>query len=197
MTTTNRVPFVHSGYARKENDDYQTIDTRCIQALMETPEMGLREDLIKCPNKKVVDICASHGSGIVTTLNNYGFEAEGREEAFLPLNKQGIHAIVTNPPYDRRIVDKIVCHVLEQLTVTDGPCSAYFLMRANWDFASSRSWLFDNAMYRGQLRMRFRPWWSEERKAQPIHNYVWHHWSFFEAGPPIISYWPRKKALIS
>ena len=30
------VPFVHSGYTRRLNDHYPTIDPRCVQALVET-----------------------------------------------------------------------------------------------------------------------------------------------------------------
>jgi hypothetical protein len=185
------IPYVHSGYPRKENDDYQTIDERCVEALVETPEMGIGA-LRNQPNIKLVDICASHGSGIVSGLQRLGFVAEGLEQALVPLQNLGITAVVTNPPYDRRIVDKIVGHTLVQLAQNSGPLSAYFLMRANWDFAAGRKGMFDNPLYRGQLRMRFRPWWSEERKAQPIHNYVWHHWSVIDDDQkPIVSYWPR------
>ena len=46
---------------------------------------------------------------------------------------------------------------------------AALLMRANWDCeAASASVRVPE--YAGQTRMRFRPWWSQERKAQPIHN---------------------------
>jgi hypothetical protein len=95
---------------------------------------------------------------------------------------------VTNPPYKRGLVDEIANDVVFQVRcgMAEG---AAMLMRANWDMAACRSALFSDPLYRGQTRMRFRPWWSEDRKAQPIHNYVWHVWADGE-GEPVIRYWP-------
>ena len=56
------VPFVHSNYERKAEDDYQTIDTRCFEALLGTWTIV----------DPIVDCCASHGSGIVDTLEGHG-----------------------------------------------------------------------------------------------------------------------------
>lgn len=186
-----KVPFVHSGYERKENDDYQTIDPRCVQALVETGEMNFPKPY---GGYRCVDICGSHGSGIVTQLLEHGYDAFGLTNALVPLTKESLDIVVTNPPYARGIVDDIAGHVIREMQKQNGPDEAYFLMRANWDCAIGRAWMFDNPLYRGQLRMRFRPWWSEERKAQPIHNYVWHRWSRnMVDAPPSVSYWPRVK----
>jgi hypothetical protein len=46
------VPFVHSGYERKPDDDYQTVDPRCLQALLDTWEI----------DGTIVDCCGRHGS---------------------------------------------------------------------------------------------------------------------------------------
>lgn len=175
-----KVPFVHSGYERKENDDYQTIDKRCVLALVESvPLWG-----------SSVDICGSHGSGIVTALQEYRHDATAAPEAFVI--HEGFDWIVTNPPYDRRFVNKYVEHALAHLE-KGLVVGAAFLLRANWDFASSRARLFDNDFYSGQVRMRFRPWWTEERTAQPIHNYVWHIWEkpTDRQTEQKIIYWPK------
>ncbi len=177
----SNVPFVHSGYERKENDDYQTVDKRCVLALVESvPLFG-----------ECVDICGSHGSGIVNALREYRHDAYAAPEAFA--RHEEYEWIVTNPPYDRKVVNKYVehalAHVQEGLVV-----GAAFLMRANWDFAASRAKFFDSPLYAGQVRMRFRPWWTEERSAQPIHNYVWHIWeqpTRPRAVEQKIIYWPR------
>jgi len=166
MTT----PYVHSGYARKENDDYQTVDERCVTALVDTLKTS---DLWLMETSKIIDICGSHGSGIVRSLSNLGYNASAAPEAFVAHTADWI---ITNPPYDRAIVDKYVGHVLGHID-SGYVKHAAFLMRSNWDMAQSRADFFDNIYYHGQIRMRFRPWWSEERKAQPIHNYVWHIWS--------------------
>ena len=60
-----------------------------------------------------------------------------------------------------------------------------FLKFCGLDLSTQQS-----GLYRGQTRMRFRPWWSGDRKAQPIHNYVWHVWAP-GVGEPVIRYWPR------
>lgn len=37
-----------------------------------------------------------------------------------------------------------------------------------------------------QIKLRFRPWWSESREAQPIHNYVWQVWSSSASRPVVL-----------
>lgn len=176
-----KVPFVHSGYARKENDDYQTIDGRCLEALVASTPGILKSD-------HIVDFCASHGSGIVTKLNEMGFFASGAPNAFENIKCDWI---VTNPPYDRKIVDSFVDHAISLLDSGSVRVGAAFLMRANWDFAVSRSRLFDNPRYAAQIKMRFRPWWTEKRDAQPIHNFVWHLWTAkSQTQRPVVLYWP-------
>ena len=187
------VPFVHSGYERKENDDYQTIDDRCVQALLET--MHIQNNLYVGKYMEISDMCGSHGSGIINTLNKKGFvHAVAEPDAFS--NEIKCQWIITNPPYDRKIVNSYIEHALK-LIDHKHTFAAAFLMRANWDMAQSRSHLFDSDKYHSQIRMRFRPWWSEERKAQPIHNYVWQIWAHPHATvpntAPIIYYWPKKE----
>ena len=100
--------------------------------------------------------------------------------------------IVTNPPYKRGLVDEIArqaVHHCQQGQVQ----GVALLMRPIWDLAACRTGLFDLSLYRGQTRLQFRPWWSEERKAQPIHNFVWHVWAQGE-GDPVVKYWPPSSA---
>jgi hypothetical protein len=172
-------PYVHSGYERKEHDDYQTIDGRCVDALV---------DSLSILDPPFVDMCGRFGSGITDRLRAKGFDARNLNDAFT--DDIPYCWITTNPPYDRKIVDTFTrraIHLIEEEKVA-GAC---FLMRANWDFAVSRKNLFDTGTYYGQVRMRFRPWWSEERKAQPIHNYVWHVWTNPRHLHPVIHYWPK------
>lgn len=169
------VPYVHSNYERIEGDNYQTIDPRCVQALVESWEI----------RGTVVDCCAPNGSGIVTDLAARGYWATGLSNYIEPY---GCDWIITNPPYNRRVVDDIVEYAVHKVREEE-IYGAAFLMRANWDFAACRKYVFSPPYYRGQIRMRFRPWWSEERTAQPIHNYVWHIWQP-GSGEPIVRYWP-------
>lgn len=171
------VPFVHSNYPRVEGDHYPTIDPRCLQGLLAT-----------CPGicGRIVDPCSPRGSAIVDQLRERGYDAVGLDSV---ADVERAAWIVTNPPYDRRIVDGIVEGALD-LVIRGRVYGAAFLMRSNWDFAARRAALFRSTLYRGQIKLRFRPWWSEERKAQPIHNYAWHVWAP-GSGEPVIRYWPN------
>jgi hypothetical protein len=170
--------YVASGYERIENDNYQTIDSRCVKALMDSWPI----------NGKIIDCCSPSGSGIVDELNKYkAIECTtGVEDAF---SKFQCDWIVTNPPYARPLVDDIASECLSKLYEGNIRGIA-MLMRANWDFAKTRANFFTQPWYNAQIRMRFRPWWSEDRTASPVHNFVWHIWEKHDNGDPIIKYWP-------
>lgn len=171
-------PYVHSNYARKEGDDYQTIDRRCVKALVDcVPMAGV-----------LVDCCAPNGSGIVNFLKEMGFEASGVGDASSDFYADWI---VTNPPYDRGVVDEILTEQIVRVQLAEVIGFAA-LLRNNFDFAKSRYDMFTCKQYHGQVHMMFRPWWSEEKKHQPIHNYVWHIWRIGGNREPFVRYWKEK-----
>lgn len=170
------VPFVHSGYDRIKDDNYQTLDERCVIALIKKWNIS---------GGRIVDCCAPNGSGIVNFLTKHGYDATGVPDAFASYDAEWI---VTNPPYERDLVDEIANDCIKRLKAGHVRGVA-FLMRANWDLAQKRANLFLFPWYTCQIRMRFRPWWSDERKAQPIHNFVWHIWEKTEY-EPTIKYYP-------
>lgn len=157
------VPFVHSGYERRPDDAYHTIDERCVFGFLQHFQ----------PIGLCIDVCAPDGSGIVDTLIGCGYNTVCGADAF----EGNIKAqwIITNPPYTRPLVDQIITRQIERVECGDVYGLAV-LLRSNFDFAKSRTWMFDHRLYVGQIKLRFRPWWSENRKAQPIHNYVWQLW---------------------
>ena len=159
------VPYVHSGYDRIKDDNYQTIDKRCVYGLLEWI----------CPNGTFVDVCAPSGSGIVDTLTECGVSASGVADA-MTNDLPPCSWIVTNPPYSRPLVDNIIRRQIKRVADNEVYGLAV-LLRSNFDFAKSRHDMFNTKLYTAQIRLRFRPWWSEERVAQPIHNYVWHIWT--------------------
>lgn len=178
---TGPVPFVHSRFARRASDHYPTIDSRCVQALLDTWNV----------EGKVVDCCAPQGSGIVDALRELADDrvhAVCAETADAPFRADWI---VTNPPYARGIVDEIA-QVIVSRVVSGEVLGAAMLMRANWDLAACRADLFASPWYSGQTRMRFRPWWSESRSKQPIHSFAWLVWSRWGYDDePVVRYWPR------
>ena len=170
-------PYVQSNYERKENDDYQTIDPRCILALADTIKLWGR----------VVDCCAPNGSGIVKGLNDIGIHAEGKDDAFGYIKAEWI---VSNPPYKKGLVDKIINAQLDRLGEVEGVC---MLLRNNFDFAKSRWDMFAaNPFYYGQIHMLFRPKWFTDDRASPIHNFVWHIWRLRMSGKPVVEYWRER-----
>lgn len=166
-----KVPYVHSNYERVEGDFYPTIDKRCIY--------GLLEHVV--PDGLCVDVCAPDGSGIVDTLKECGYKAAGLPDAFadnIDLDKfMPAQWVITNPPYDRKIVDKIIYRQIQRVDQKE-IFGVACLLRSNFSHAKSRVDMFrDCEWYLGEIKLLFRPYWSEDRKASPIHNYVWHLWS--------------------
>lgn len=157
------VPYVHSKYKRIEDDNYQTVDKRCVKGLVETTFI----------HGKVIDVCSPNGSEIVNALRELGHEAYGYDDAFIGLVLGSW--IITNPPYKKGIVDEIVWRQIQR--VEKGEVVGFaVLLRTNFDHAKTRKGMFSHPLYFGQVKLCFRPYWTEERKHSPIHNYVWHIW---------------------
>lgn len=179
-------PYVHSGYERIADDNYQTIDGRCIDALTETVHLS----------GTIADCCANQGSGIVDGLLSRGYKAICISDAFT--SRIDADVIVTNPPYTKKLVDEILYRQIQR--ICDGELKLFAaLLRANFDFAKSRHNMFQrNSYYVGQIKMCFRPVWIEpkpgEKKIEPIHNYVWHFWHVNQNSKKdkIVKYWYEK-----
>lgn len=171
-------PYVHSRYKRIQDDNYQTVDPRCVHALADTIKLS----------GKIVDCCSPHGSKLVDALKDYGFKnAIGVGDAFGFIKADWI---VSNPPYRKGLVDAIINAQLNRLGEVHGVC---MLLRNNFDFAKSRWSMFAaNPFYYGQIHMLFRPKWFTDDKASPIHNFVWHIWRLGVSGKPVVEYWRER-----
>lgn len=170
------VPYVHSNYERIADDNYQTVDPRCVRGLVESIEI----------RGTIVDICAPNGSKIVDHLTELGYTALGYEDAYI--DRVWGNWIVTNTPFKKGIVDAIVSRQIHR--VKTGEVFGFAaLLRTNFDHAKSRKSMFKNEHYYGQVKLCFRPYWTEERKHSPIHNYVWHIWSLDAGEYPRTLYW--------
>ena len=170
--------FVKSKFERLENDNYQTLDARCVKALVE--RLSVPYDM------SYIDCCAPNGSGIVTHLTSLGFNARGVPDAFA--DEIVGDWIVSNPPYKRNIVDKIIYRQLQRI-VDNQVGTVAMLLRTGFDHAKTRYPMFGgNHRYCGQLKMLFRPKWFEDGDKTPIHNYVWHLWDKNWNKPPQVWY---------
>lgn len=169
-------PYVKSNYKRIEDDDYKTIDTRCIDGLL------FHVSLLGT----IVDCCAPTGSAILDAMN----ETKDRKlvcvaDAFSEFDATWV---VTNPPYKRGLVDLILRKQIERVE-REEIWGFATLMRSNFDFAKSRQDMFERDSYFGQIKLLFRPHWSIERKASPIHNFVWHIWTGSASSSPVVLYY--------
>lgn len=158
--------LMNSGYARIAGDNYKTIDLRCTYAFLQH----------FTPTGSCVDVCAPDGSGIVDTLKERGHCAYGIADAFS--DNVVAEWVISNPPYTRGLVDKIIWRQIERLVDSEVNGVA-MLMRWQFDHAAFRRLMFAyNDHYLGQIKTLFRPQWFEKRPGdkQPFHSFVWHIW---------------------
>ncbi len=172
MKTDNN--FVRSGRERIADDNYQTVDPRCVDALLNV----LGAEQLFSDDDSFIDCCSPHGSGILDELNKLFLDARPCSDAFGDFKANWI---ISNPPYDRSKVDKIIYRQLERFGTTreDNTLQGVaMLLRTGFDHAKTRVPMFrDNQRYLGQIKMLFRPKWFLDTDTTPIHNYVWHIWT--------------------
>lgn len=178
MKTDNN--FVRSGHARVKDDNYQTVDPRCVKALIET---------INIPKTKaIVDCCSPNGSGILQSLSD--FEYKNLTGLDLYYQNAWCDWNIFNPPYERNLVDKIILTQIDNLNGGMTKDGVACLLRTGFDHAKTRKPIFkDCKHYAGQIKMLFRPVWFLDTDTTPIHNYVWHIWMKDWCKPPTVWYW--------
>lgn len=179
---TEQTPYMKSNFERRENDFYPTIDSRCVDALLE----HFGRQMIGC---QIVDVCADQGSGIVDYLKSLEYNAVGIADAFQYRIPGAI--VVTNPPYTRSEVKPIMLKQIER--VSSGELGtqglAAFLLRTRFDHGGDYAEMFDSPHYRAQIKMRFRVWWTDSREVAPFHDFVWHVWTYSMPDKPSILYY--------
>jgi len=177
---TKKVPFVHSNYERIDDDNYQTIDPRCTQALVETLQLS--------GGITVADVCAPQGSGIIDYFEGTNIKTKMCKDAFQDFVSSDW--VITNPPYARNIVDKIIYRQIQRLVDGDVKLGVAMLLRTSFDHAKTRKPMFQECRhYAGQLKMTFRPIWFDDGDSTPIHNYSWQLWQKNWDRQPQVWYW--------
>lgn len=144
--------YVNSGYERRADDHYPTIDARCIKTLLENWDM---------PLPALDPFCSQLETGLHPARVGSLASADN------------FKSIITNPPYKRALVDKLVAQCLA--TLEDQIDVVALLMRTQWDHAKTRQHLFEPP-FAASIRLTFRPFWTHDRKATPIHSYQWLVW---------------------
>jgi len=181
MKTDNN--FVRSGRDRIADDNYQTVDPRCVQALVETFGDSILGEMT------VVDSCSPQGSGILNWFSSTNIKTRECSDAFS--KDYYCDWTIFNPPYTRGLVDRIIDSQIGALSEGRTRVGMAVLLRTGFDHAKTRTNLFrDNIAYAGQIKMLFRPLWFADTTITPIHNYVWHIWTSDNLGkPPRVWYW--------
>lgn len=172
------VPFVHSRFPRKPDDDYRTLDPRCVEALLASWDF----------RGPIWEPCAPNGSGIAEA---WPWPAHCSGDALRAAPPAGVRYAVTNPPYKTALCVAIVGRLVQ--LVADGSLdAAAVLLRSQWDHRSTAgSELIGVPPHACMIRLRFRPWWSEKRDSNPIHAFQWAVFDRRHAGEPVTRYWPK------
>lgn len=179
MVTDNN--FVRSGRERIADDNYQTVDDRCMDAFYHWFNVS---------SGTVIDCCSPNGSGI---LRWFDANTQAHTCDVLDAFSKDYYCDwnIFNPPYKRGIVDRIILAQIEGLKSGKTRVGCAALLRTGFDHAKTRKNMFENEpTYAGQIKMTFRPIWFEGGDSTPIHNYVWHIWTSENLGiSPRVWYW--------
>ncbi len=170
-----------SGWARKENELYQT-PAWCTQALIpHLPWIGGKAWEAACGGGWMSQVLKQEGFDVIETDKQKG-------EDFFAFECAGeARAIVTNPPYNE--ATEFIEHALKLME----PCQGFVavLLRVDFDSAKTRAHMFaDHPAWWKKLVLRRRIVWFEGEKS-PSFNHAWYVWNWRHAGgPATISYAP-------
>ena len=132
-----------SEYDRKAHDLYETpewVTQEIITALKGSlPENAVIWEPCAGLGKMVRELEAANYTVFASDINEH--ENLNTVGSFLELSPPvGCDAIITNPPYDRGLVDKIVTRAVELMEPRKG--IVVMLLKADWDSGKTRTHLF-------------------------------------------------------
>lgn len=165
-----------SGYARKENDLY------------ETPRWVTEALVPHLKRVKTIHEPAAGTGKIVDVLIDYGYAVSSGDlsagDDFLKCERLDCDAVVTNPPYG--MAQEFIERALD---LTDPSGMVAMLLRTDYDHAATRNHLFDrSSAFAKKLVLTKRIKWFENTKGSPSFNHAWFIWDWQHEGPPILAY---------
>ena len=168
-----------SGYERQPQNFYRT-PAWVTKELLET----LRRERIRLPNGiwepccgdgAMAEVLKADGHSVVCTdLIDRGYGEGGRDFLMEPRLPDGVTAIVTNPPYGRMVLPKIVDHALDLLRPVDGMLA--LLVPVAWKTAAENSKRCRIPAYEASVTLTKRIRWFPGTKEQPKENHCWLIW---------------------
>lgn len=180
-------------YERQSDDFYPTIEADWIVPLLlkfTNPPGDIWEPA--CGAGHLSRVLEGAGYRVHSTdLVDRGFGQPGMDFLETQRMPEGCRSIITNPPYQRVLIDRFVAHALD-LTRASGGFLA-LLVRNEFDAAVSRLWMTQECpSFARKIVLTKRPRWFEpepgEKSAGPRHNYAWLVWDWSSNEAPTISW---------
>jgi hypothetical protein len=172
-------------YTRQDKDFYPTPDwvTEALLRRVRLPK-GIWEPC--CGDGAMAQVLEAHGHHVVgTDLVDRGYGEAGRDfraETRLP---EGITAIVTNPPYGRRLF-AFVDHALELTRPVSGMVAMLF--NAQWPYAAVNSERLLHPAFEASVVLRNRIVWFADEDGRPAkspqENHCWLVWDWSRTPGP-------------
>ena len=167
-----------SGYARKENDLYETPNWVTLALFPHLPRMP---KLIWEPAAGSGKLAAALplSSRVQQTDKNTGCD-------FLTSPPPvGCDAIITNPPYGQ--AQAFIDRALELMEPVGGFVA--MLLRTDYDHAKTRHYLFGaHPAFSKKVVLTKRIVWFERKGAAPSFNHAWFIWDWQHSGAPTLAY---------
>jgi hypothetical protein len=168
-----------SGYARQENELYQTPSWVTETLLPHLPFVGGTCWEPACGGGWMSQVLQHAGFTVSLTDKTQGDDFLGFESA------GGIASIITNPPYNQ--AQEFIEHALKLLEPQRGFCA--FLLRVDYDSAKTRRHLFaEHPAWCKKVVLTKRIVWFEEGGKSPSFNHAWYIWNWRHTGPATLAY---------
>lgn len=192
-------------HERVENDFYGTIDEDCTTVLMDwlaDNRIGVEGSVVWEPANgqgHMSNVIRRYGpremilSDIAPQLpDTVPFDFLGNDD-FSEFTISEPQFIITNPPYQKEILDGFLAKCVEYSRDYGITCA--LLVRKEVDSAVTRHKFFAGCkQHMASINLLWRPRWIVGSTGSPRHNYVWHVWSPYAGNRPAeIHYVKRPK----
>ena len=165
-----------SGYARKDNDLYETPEW-VTDALIPHLPSGIKHVWEPaCGSGMIASALTKHGFSVSTTDITGDCDFLAQDHTFAD-------AIITNPPYNK-------AREFIENAIKISPVTA-MLLRADYDHAKTRAHLFSKCpSFSKKIALTKRIVFFEKPGAAPSFNHAWFLWDRNHNGAPTIAYAP-------
>jgi hypothetical protein len=180
-----------SGYARIENDVYET-PSWVTDLLVPHIPGGIRQIWEPaCASGKIVRALQAHGYEVIGSeirdvpgSIQYDFFNDTPPDFFI---NRFVMGIITNPPYKRGVPQKFIERSLGIAEASGGFVA--MLLDVKYDCRRSRRHLFaDNPYYSKKIILHERILWIEGTDGDPKGDHAWYIWDFRNNSEPTIHY---------